>query len=54
MFQVLQPLSQPEKINKIATGISAMSNEEAHYWFAMIANGRRKNALKALRVLFED
>jgi hypothetical protein len=54
MFQVLQSLSQPEKINKIATGISAMSNEEAHYWFAMIANGRRKNALKALRVLFED
>jgi len=54
MFQVLQPLSQPEKINKIATGISAMSNEEAHYWFAMIANGRRSNALKALRVLFGD
>ena len=31
-----------------------MSNEEAHYWFAMIANGGRKNALKALRILFGD
>lgn len=54
LFQTVSPLSQPERINKIATGISAMSNEEAHYWFAMIANGRRRNALKALRVLFGD
>ena len=54
LFQTISPLSQPERITKIATGISAMSNEEAHYWFAMIANGRRKNALKALRILFGD
>ena len=54
LFQALQSLSQPERISKIAAGISAMSNEEAHYWFGMIANGRRSNALKALRVLFGD
>ena len=54
LFQTINPLSHPERITKIATGISAMSNEEAHYWFAMIANGRRKNALKALRILFGD
>ena len=54
LFQTLQPLSQRDRISKIASGISAMSNEEAHYWFAMIANGRRRNALKALRVLFGD
>ena len=54
MFQTIQPLSQSDRINKIASGISTMSNEEAHYWFAMIANGRQKNALKALRVLFGD
>lgn len=54
LFQTVSPLSQPERIDKIAQGISAMSNEEAHYWFAMIANGRRSNALKALRVLFGD
>lgn len=54
LFQTLQPLSHGDRINKIASGISAMSNEEAHYWFAMIANGKKKNALKALRVLFGD
>lgn len=54
LFQTLQPLSQSDRISKIALGISAMSNEEAHYWFAMIANGRRSNALKALRILFGD
>lgn len=54
LFQTIQPLSQSDRINKIASGISAMSNEEAHYWFAMIANGKKKNALKALRVLFGD
>ncbi|WP_319421483.1 DUF7680 family protein [Pleurocapsa sp. FMAR1] len=54
LFQTVSPLSQPDRIIKIAQGISAMSNEEAHYWFAMIANGRRKNALKALRILFGD
>lgn len=54
LFQTLQPLSQSDRIYKIASGISSMSNEEAHYWFAMIANGRRSNALKALRVLFGD
>ena len=54
LFQTISPLSHSERINKIASGISAMSNEEAHYWFAMIANGRRRNALKALRVLFGD
>ena len=54
LFQTLQPLKKLDRINKIASGISAMSNEEAHYWFAMIANGRKNNALKALRVLFGD
>lgn len=54
MFQTLQPLSQSDRITKIATGISSMSNEEAHYWFAMIANGRRSSALKALRILLGE
>lgn len=54
LFQTLQPLSQSDRITKIAMGISAMSNEEAHYWFAMIANGRRSSALKALRILLGE
>jgi hypothetical protein len=54
LFQSLQPLSKTERIANIADGIMAMSNEEAHYWFAKIANGNRSNALKALRILLGD
>lgn len=54
LFQTLQPLSKPEKITNISTGVMAMSNEEAHYWFAKISNGKRRPALKALRVLLGD
>ncbi|MBT9313799.1 DUF7680 family protein [Leptothoe kymatousa] len=51
LFQTLEPLSNPERISSIADGITAMSNEEAHYWFAMVSNGKRRPALKAMRVL---
>ncbi len=54
LFQSLQPLKKTERIIKIAAGVTAMSNEEAHYWFAMIANGRRSSALKALRILLGE
>jgi hypothetical protein len=54
LFQALQPLSKPERIANITSGIMAMSNEEAHYWFAKIANGKRSTALKALRILLGD
>lgn len=54
LFQALQPLSKPERIANITSGIVAMSNEEAHYWFAKIANGKRSTALKALRILLGD
>jgi hypothetical protein len=54
LFQALQPLSKPERIANISDGIMAMSNEEAQYWFAKIASGKRSTALKALRVLLGD
>ncbi len=54
LFQALQPLSKLERIANITEGVMAMSNEEAHYWFAKIANGNRSNALKALRILLGD
>jgi hypothetical protein len=54
LFQTLQPLSKPEKIINISAGVMAMSNEEAHYWFAKISNGKRRPALKALRILLGD
>lgn len=54
LFQTLQPLSKPERIANIADGIAAMSNEEAHYWFAKVSNGKKRPALKAMRVLLGD
>jgi hypothetical protein len=54
LFQVLQPLSKPERIANITDGIRAMSNEEAHYWFAKISNGKKRPALKAMRVLLGE
>ncbi|MFW5667296.1 MAG: DUF7680 family protein, partial [Coleofasciculus sp.] len=41
LFQALQPLSKAERIVNITQGISAMSDEESHYWFAKISNGKR-------------
>ncbi|PZO60791.1 MAG: hypothetical protein DCF15_01375 [Phormidesmis priestleyi] len=54
LFQTLQPMSKPERITNITDGISAMSNEEAHYWFAKVSNGKKRPALKAMRVLLGD
>jgi hypothetical protein len=54
LFQTVQPLSKQERIANIANGVTAMSNEEAHYWFAKVSNGSKRNALKAIRVLLGD
>ncbi|WP_107669030.1 hypothetical protein [Cyanothece sp. BG0011] len=54
LFQAVQPLRKESKIVNIRDGIMAMSNEEAHYWFAKISNGKRSPALKAMRVLLGE
>ncbi len=54
LFQALQPISKPERIANITAGVTAMSNEESHYWFAKISNGKPSPALKAMRVLLGD
>lgn len=54
LFQAVQPLKKEEKIVNIAEGVMAMSNEEAHYWFAKIGNGKKRVALKAMRVLLGE
>lgn len=54
LFQTLQPLTKPERIANITAGVRAMSNEESHYWFAKISNGKRSPALKAMRILLGD
>jgi hypothetical protein len=54
LFQTLQPLSKLDRIANIAAGVRAMSNEESHYWFAKVSNGKRSQALRAIRVLLGD
>ncbi|WP_017721097.1 DUF7680 family protein [Kamptonema formosum] len=54
LFQALQRLSKPDKIANITAGVMAMSDEEAHYWFAKIAGGKRSAALKAMRILLGE
>jgi len=54
LFQTLQPLSRPDRIANIVAGIGEMSSEEAHYWFAKVSNGKKRPALRAMRVLLGD
>ena len=54
LFQALQPLSKLERMSNITEGVMEMSDEEAHYWFGKINNGKRSPALKAMRVLLGD
>jgi hypothetical protein len=54
LFLAIQPIKKEDKIANIRDGIMAMSNEEAHYWFAKISNGKRSPALKAMRILLGD
>jgi hypothetical protein len=54
LFLAIQPIKKEDKIANIRDGIMAMSNEEAHYWFAKISNGKRSPALKAMRILLGE
>ncbi len=54
LFQTIQPLRKEDKIVNIRDAVMAMSNEEAHYWFAKINHGKRNSALKALRILLGE
>ena len=54
LFQAIQPLRKEDKIANIRDGVMAMSNEEAHYWFAKISNGKRRSALRAMRILLGE
>lgn len=60
LFQTIQPLKKELKIINIRDGIMAMSNEEAHYWFAKINNSNtgkisaKNSALRAMRILLGE
>lgn len=47
----LRPLRKLERMEAIARGIAAMSDEEALYWFARVMRGPRARTLRALRIL---
>ena len=54
LFKAIQPLKKEEKIANIRDGIMAMSNEEAHYWFAKISNSKHNCAIRAIRMLLSE
>ncbi|USR90953.1 hypothetical protein NEA10_19355 [Phormidium yuhuli AB48] len=54
LFRALQRLRKLERIANIAAGVEAMTQEEAHYWFAKIESGQHPSALRALRVLLGE
>jgi hypothetical protein len=54
LFEALKRLSKPDRITSITEGVRAMSNEEAHYWFAKLSDDQRRSAQKAIRVLLGD
>ena len=52
LFLVLRPLRRVERMERVAAGVRAMTDEEAYYWFSKCAardTGRR--ARRALRLL---
>lgn len=51
LFAAVAPLKNTERIDRICHGIQRMSREEALYWFGKASNGKREQALKALRIL---
>lgn len=50
LFKAIASLSDLDHIRSLQQGITAMSDEEAYYWFAKCRNS---NGIRALRVLFE-
>jgi hypothetical protein len=54
LFEALKRLNRSDRIANITEGVRAMSNEETHYWFAKMSNGKRRSAQKAIRALLGD
>ncbi|MEI8173665.1 MAG: hypothetical protein WCH07_09310 [Deltaproteobacteria bacterium] len=55
LFFALKPMSKPGRMEEIVTGITAMSDEEAYYWYAKCVNGSyAKRSRKSLRVLLAE
>lgn len=49
------PLNRPNRRQSVLEGVSAMSDEEAYYWYAKTTRpGTGTRALRALRILLAD
>ena len=49
-----RPLRKPTRVAAICHGVSAMSSEEALYWYAHVTGPRASRALRALRLLLAE
>ncbi|WP_441350703.1 DUF7680 family protein [Streptomyces cellostaticus] len=46
----IAPLSRPDRIQAVTSGIAAMSVEETYYWYALSTGPSSQRARRALRV----
>ncbi|MCX2727444.1 hypothetical protein OO015_08050 [Thermomicrobium sp. 4228-Ro] len=52
LFLALRPLRRVERMERVAAGVRAMTDEEAYYWFSKcVAPGTGYRARRALRIL---
>lgn len=51
LLRTVKPLKRIDRITTVATGVAAMSREEAAYWHAQVS---RRNGLRALRLLLAE
>ncbi|MEV0431154.1 hypothetical protein [Micromonospora sp. NPDC050495] len=51
LLRAVKPLQRLDRITTVATGVAAMSREEAAYWHAQVT---RRNGLRALRLLLAE
>ena len=55
LFLAVKPLRKPSRMEDLARGIRAMTDEESYYWFGKVtAKGQARRAQKALRLLLSE
>ena len=55
LFLAVKPLRKPSRMDDLARGIRAMTDEESYYWFGKVtAKGQARRAQKALRLLLSE
>lgn len=55
LFLAVKPLRKTSRMDDLARGIRAMTDEESYYWFGKVtAKGQARRAQKALRLLLSE